>query len=144
MAPASSASSLRRNLAAALLLLVAFSLAATLSPAEVERRARLLTRSLSGEPVSSRDQTGFWFDHEYAVFLEDIRRQTPPNATVAMVVPRWPDVYVYQAAYQLAPRRVVPEDRRSEASYVAAYRHQPGKPPDPKVTAVTNGALIRR
>ncbi len=117
---------------------------ATLSPAEIERRKRLLSRSLSGEPVSSRDQTGFWFDHEYAAFLEDIRQRTPPDATVAMAVPRWPDVYVYQAAYQLSPRRVVTEERRGEASYVAAYRHQPGRLSDPRVIAVTNGALFRR
>lgn len=145
MAPASSASStFRRSFAAALLAITAISMAATLSPAEIARRARLFSRSLSGESISSREQTGFWFDAEYAVFLEEIRRRTPANATIAIVVPSWPDVYVYQAAYQLAPRRVVQEDRKGEASFVAAYRHPIPTAADPKVIAVTNGALIRR
>lgn len=143
MAPAASASfALRRSLAAALLLVVALSMAATLSPAEIGRRATLFGRSLSGETVSPGKQTGFWFDPEYAAFLEEVRRRTPSNATIAIVVPPWPDVYIYQAAYQLAPRRVVPPERRAEASWVAAYRHRPAKAPDPNVIAVANGALI--
>ena len=143
MAPAANPSSaLRRRVAAALLLVVALSMSMTLSPAEVARRAALFWRSLSGEAIPPGRQTAFWFDPDYAAFLEEVRRRTPSNATIAIVVPPWPDVYVYQAAYQLAPRRVVPQERRAEASWVAAYRQPPAKSPDPNAIAVANGALI--
>lgn len=64
---------------------------------------------------------GFFFDPAYSGFLDEVARRTPPEATVAMLVPRLPDVYRYQAAYTLAPRRVVDGDRIAEARWVAAW-----------------------
>jgi hypothetical protein len=134
----------RRGLPAALLVVVAASMVATLSPTEIARRGSLLLRSLAGETVTAAERTGFWFDPAYAAFLEEVRRRTPRDATIAVVVPPWPDVYVYQAAYQLAPRRVVEPGRESEATFVAAYRYQYRNVPNPDVIALPNGALFRR
>jgi hypothetical protein len=114
----------RRGLPAVLLIVVAASMIATVSPGEIARRGRLLWRSLAGETVTDAERTGFWFDPAYGTFLEEVRRRTPKDATIAIVVPPWPDVYVYQAAYQLAPRRVVQPGRESEATFVAAYPYQ--------------------
>ncbi|HEV8608991.1 MAG TPA: hypothetical protein VGS98_02835 [Thermoanaerobaculia bacterium] len=134
----------RRGLPAALLLVVAASMVATLSPTEIARRGSLLLRSLAGETITAAERTGFWFDPAYAAFLEEVRRRTPRDATIAVVVPPWPDVYVYQAAYQLAPRRVVEPGRESEATFVAAYRYQYRAVLNPDVMALPGGALFRR
>lgn len=134
----------RRGLPAALLVVVAASIAATLSPTEIARRGSLLLRSLAGETITAAERTGFWFDPAYAAFLEEVRRRTPRDATIAVVVPPWPDVYVYQAAYQLAPRRVVEPGRENEATFVAAYRYQYRNVQNPDVVALPNGALFRR
>jgi hypothetical protein len=134
----------RRGLPAALLLVVAASMVATLSPTEIARRGSLLLRSLAGETITAAERTGFWFDPAYAAFLEEVRRRTPRDATIAVVVPPWPDVYVYQAAYQLAPRRVVEPGRENEATFVAAYRYQYRNGPNPDVVPLPNGALFRR
>jgi hypothetical protein len=119
-------------------------MAATLSPAEITRRGRLLLRSFAGETITAAERTGFWFDPDYDAFLREVRRRTPRDATIAVVVPSRPDVYVYQAAYQLAPRRVVEPGRESEATFVAAYRYQYREVLNPDVIAVPNGALFRR
>jgi hypothetical protein len=116
----------------------------TLSPAEIARRGRRLMRSLAGETVPATEKTGFWFDPAYAAFLEAVRNHTPKDATIAIVVPPWPDVYVYQAAYQLAPRRVVERGRESEATFVAAYRYQYRNVANVDVVALPEGALFRR
>jgi hypothetical protein len=129
--------SLRRGFAVALLLVVGASVAATLDPGDVARRARLLARSLRGEAIPLREEPGFWFDPDYAVFLEEVKKRVPANATVAVLAPRWPDVYAYQAVYQLAPRRVVGSRRAAEASFVAAYR----APAGPGEEAISHGAL---
>jgi hypothetical protein len=134
----------RHSLPAGLLLLVAASMVATLSPTEIARRGSLLLRSLAGETITAAERTGFWFDPAYGAFLEEVRRSTPRDATIAVVVPPWPDVYVYQAAYQLAPRRVVEPGRKSEATFVAAYRYRYQGAPNPDVTALPGGALFRR
>lgn len=112
----------RRGLPAALLLVLAASMVATLSPTDIARRGSLLLRSLAGETITAAERTGFWFDPAYGAFLEEVRRRTPRDATIAVVVPPWPDVYVYQAAYQLAPRRVVEPGRENEATFVAEGR----------------------
>lgn len=135
---------LRPGLAAALLAVLGISMVATLSPAETARRGRLLLRSLAGETIPAAERTGFWFDPAYAAFLEGVRRQTPTNATIAIVVPPWPDVYVYQAAYQLAPRRIVQPGLENEASFVAAYQYQYRALSSSTAVAVPNGALFRR
>jgi hypothetical protein len=134
----------RRGLPAALLLVLAASMVATLSPTEIARRGSLLLRSLAGETITDAERTGFWFDPAYGAFLEEIRRRTPRDATIAVVVPPWPDVYVYQAAYRLAPRRVVERGRENEATFVAVYRYQYRAGLNPDVTALPGGALFRR
>ena len=64
----------------------------------------------------------------------------PPDATVAVLVPRTPDTYAYLAVYELAPRRVVDAGRASEAGYVATYRTEPA----PKGEPIAQGTLWRR
>jgi len=115
-----------------------------LSPAELARRWTLFARSLAGETVTDARRTGFWFDPAYGAFLEEVRRRTPTNATIAVVVPPRPDVYLYQAAYQLAPRRVVEPSREKEADFIAVYRYQYRDLRRPDVVALPNGALFRR
>jgi hypothetical protein len=136
--------SIRARLSAVLLLVVAASLAATVSPTEIARRGRLLWRSLAGETVTDAERTGFWFDPAYGAFLDGVRSHTPRDATIAIVVPPRPDVYVYQAAYQLAPRRVVQTGREDEAAFVAAYPYQTPPETNPDVTALPGGALFPR
>jgi hypothetical protein len=133
---------LRRVLAAALLLVVAASMAATFSPSEFAGRWNRLARSIAGDRTSPAQGTGFWFDRDYAVFLEEVRRRTPSSSTVAVLAPPWPDVYVYQAVYQLAPRRVVDVRRANEADFVAAYRIHAAAAPD--ATPIPHGTLSRR
>jgi hypothetical protein len=117
---------------------------ATLSPAEVARRWSTFARSLAGERIPPEKGTGFWFDPAYAAFLEAVRLRTPPDATIVVIAPVYPDVYTYQAAYQLAPRRVVPPGRENEATFVAAYRYQYRDVQNPDVMGIPNGALFRR
>jgi hypothetical protein len=117
---------------------------ATASIPDLARRWRLFARTLAGKTVTDAERTGFWFDPAYGAFLDEVRRRTPTNATIALVVPPWPDVYVYQAAYQLAPRRVVEPTREKEADFVAAYRYQYRDLRRPDVVALPNGALFRR
>jgi hypothetical protein len=136
--------SVRARLPAVLLLVLAASLLAPVSPAEIARRGRLLWRSLAGENVTDAERTGFWFDPAYGAFLDAVRSHTPRDATIAIVVPPRPDVYVYQAAYQLAPRRVVEAGRESEATFVAAYPYQAPPGANPDVMALPGGALFRR
>jgi hypothetical protein len=119
-------------------------MAATFSAPEFARRWKLFARSLAGETVMPGKGTGFWFDPAYAAFLEAVRERTPPDATIVIIAPTYPDVYAYEAAYQLAPRRVVAPGREGEASFVAAYRYQYRDLQNPDVIAVPNGALFRR
>jgi hypothetical protein len=130
--------------AALILAVVAASMVATLSPSEIARRGQLLWRSLAGETITATERTGFWFDPAYEAFLDEVRRRTPKDATIAIVVPSWPDVYVYQAAYQLAPRRVVERGRENEATFVAAYPYQAANGMNPEATAIGGGALFHR
>ena len=132
----------RGGLPAVLLLVVAASMITTVSPGDIARRGRLLWRSLAGETITDAERTGFWFDPAYGAFLEEVRRRTPKDATIAIVVPPRPDVYVYQAAYQLAPRRVVGSRRVDEAGFVAAYRiYAAGAP---RAVLIPYGTLTRR
>jgi hypothetical protein len=134
----------RGGLAAALLMVVAVAMAATFSPPELARRWKLLMRSVAGEKIAPEKGTGFWFDPAYAAFLEGVRQRTPRDATIVVIAPEYPDVYVYEAAYHLAPRRVVQPGREGEASFVAAYRYQYRNVLNPDVMQVPNGALFRR
>lgn len=138
---ADSARSLRRGVAAALLLVVAVSAVSVLQPGAVARRWWLLGRSLSGERTAPELTQGFAFDPEYSAFLQDVRRRTPADATVAIVLPEATDLYVYQAAYQLAPRRVVEAKREREASFLATYRGPPSGVPG---QTIAHGTLLSK
>ena len=111
------------------LLVLAASLARSFEPAEALARGRRLARALGGEVSPQRDAFGFWFDPEYALFLADLKARTPETATVAVIVPRRPDLYLFQANYQLAPRRVVEERWVGEASFVATYGPEAARGP---------------
>jgi len=117
-------------------------MAATFAPSEFAGRWNRLSRSIAGHRAPPAEGTGFWFDRDYAVFLEEVRRRTPASATVAVLAPPWPDVYVYQAVYQLAPRRVVDSRRANEADFVAAYRIDAAGAPG--ATPIAHGTLSRR
>jgi hypothetical protein len=71
-----------------------------------------------------------------------VKAATPETATVAVLVPQRPDVYLYQAAYQLAPRRVVEAKWMDEAGYVATYRTDAVRGPGGR--AITHGQLWSR
>ena len=88
----------RRATAAAGFLLLAAGLVSPLSPRAVE--ARVAIALSAGVPAD------FPFDPAFRDFLLDVERATPPDATVALVAPRG-ELYVYLAAYRLAPRRVL-------------------------------------
>ena len=128
-------------LAASLLVVVAAAMATTLPPADLEARWNRLAHSLAGDRVPPTQGTGFWFDRNYGAFLDEVGRRTPVTSTVAVIAPAWPDVYTYQAVYQLAPRRVVDSRRAAEADYVAAYRIDARGAPG--AVAIPHGTLSR-
>lgn len=125
-----------RGLAAALVLVAAIALSAAFSP-----RVRLFLRSLGGATAS--DILGESRDADYAAFLEAVRRRTPPDAAISLVLPAESKAYVSEAVSRLAPRRVF-VGRENEAGFVAAYRYQYRDGLSPDVTKVPNGALFRR
>jgi hypothetical protein len=132
----------RLTAAGVLLLVLAACLASQLRPAEVASRWRLLERSLSRGSLSATDGTAFWFDPDYAAFVEDLKRHLPENASVAVIIPSQPDVYLYRVAYELAPRRVVDRKFAGEADYIATYRAEmtssaPGR-------RISHGTLLER
>jgi hypothetical protein len=132
----------RAALAVLSLLVLAVSLASPLEPRETVARFERLARALAGDPGYRAGQMGFWFDPEYAAFLEDVKRKTPERGTVAILVPRRPDLYLFQASYQLAPRRVVEERWKDEADIVATYRTEAAR--GPGGVAITGGQLWTR
>ncbi len=111
------------------LLVLAFSLARSLEPGQTMVRVRRLARALAGESLPPRDSAAFWFDPDYTAFLADVKAATPETATVAVLVPKRPDVYLYLASYQLAPRRVVEATWMDEAAFVATYRTDAARGP---------------
>jgi len=121
------------------LAVLAASLVQSFQPVETLERGRRLLGGLRGEVRPLRDTTGFWFDPDYTAFLADLKAMTPEDATVAVIVPRRPDLYRYQAYYQLAPRRVVEERWKDEASFVATYRTEAGR--EPAGRPISNGEL---
>lgn len=119
----------RRALAGLSLVVLAVSLVSPLDRDATAARSRRFAAAVSGEAGYRSERMSFWFDPEYAAFLEDVRRRTPESATVAVLVPRRPDLYKYQAYYRLAPRRVVEERWLGEADVVATYRTETGRGP---------------
>jgi hypothetical protein len=101
---------------------LALSLAGSFEPAATLERWHRLVRALGGEVRPQGESAGFWFDPDFAAFLADVKQRTPPDATVAVIVPFRPDLYRYQAYYQLAPRRVVEDRWKDEAAFIATYR----------------------
>ncbi len=119
----------KRALAGLSLVVLAVSLVSPLDRDATAARSRRFAAAVSGEPGYRSERMSFWFDPEYAAFLEDVRRRTPESATVAVLVPRRPDLYTVQAHYRLAPRRVVEERWIGEADAVATYRTETGRGP---------------
>jgi len=124
------------------LLVLAVSLASSLQPREVPERLDRLARAISREAGWRSDRASFWFDPDYAAFLDEVKRRTPETSTVAILVPKQPDLYVYEAYYRLAPRRVVEERWKDEADVIATYRTEVGR--GPGGTAITGGMLWTR
>lgn len=114
------------------LALLAASFAPSFRPREI--RARL---------VASRDP-GFGFDSRYKAFLEAVRSATPETATVAVFAPTNSELYLYQAAYQLAPRRVVGKELSDEAQFLAVYRRGNAPLVPAAAVAVPGGFLLKR
>lgn len=137
---------LRRTAAALCLLVLLIACGQGMDWKEFSERVRAFPRRASLPAwQASGEGTWFWFDRAYAPFLESVRKATPEQATVALVLGRsLPDgPYDTTAAYFLAPRRVVGEDRLSEADFVATYAsvETSGK----RVAAtIVNGTLGRR
>lgn len=132
----------RRALAVLSLLVLAVSLASPLDVGATAARFRRFAAALAGETEYRSDRMSFWFDPDYAAFLEEVRRRTPESATVAVLVPRRPDLYTVQAHYRLAPRRVVEERWIAEADAVATYRTEAGR--GPGGVAIAGGRLWTR
>jgi hypothetical protein len=132
----------RRVLAVALLVILAVSLARFERRGEAARRWSLLARSLDGQPPSPAQGTRFWFDPDYAVFLDALEGRLPADASVAVLAPPWPDAYRYLAVYRLAPRRVVEARWMDEARAVAVYRTEAGR--GPRGAPIANGTLWMR
>jgi hypothetical protein len=134
--------SLRGVLAVLSLVVLAVSLLSPLSPAETRGRFQRFERALSGDPGYHAELASFWFDPDYAAFLDDVKRRTPESATVAVLVPELPDLYRYQALYRLAPRRVVEERWKDEADYIAMYLTEQQR--GPGGTPIRSGELRAR
>ena len=132
----------RRALAGCCLAAVAVSEVRSLHVEEVSRRFRMVGRQIRGERIPPAESTGFFFDPSYAEFLQEVARRTPPNSTVAVLAPSRPDLYRYQAVYDLAPRRVVEASEISQARYVAIYG--PEKERWPGGRSLPNGTLHSR
>ena len=135
---------MRRLVATVALLVLAVSLARSLEPGQLLLRTHRLARALAGEPTAPPGAAGFWFDPDYAAFLADVKAATPETATVAVLVPKAPDVYLYQALYQLAPRRVVEARWMDEAGFVATYRTDTARGPMDGARPITHGQLWAR
>ena len=134
---------LRGALARALLLVLAAAQVASFPFRELPVWLSLFADSLSSSRKGPADDVTFWFDPGYAPFLRAVRRSTPEDATVALVAPKKLPLYLYRAAYELVPRRVVDESRTAEAQFVAVYREAaaPGLPPG---SPIPGGTLVRR
>jgi len=134
---------LRGALARALLLVLAATQVASFPfrelPVWLSRFAH--SHSLSGKGAD--DDVPFWFDPDYAPFLRAVRRSTPENATVALVTPTKLPLYLYRAAYELVPRRVVDASRTAEAQFVAVYGGA-AAPDLPPGSPIPGGTLVRR
>ena len=133
---------LRVGLAALSLLVLAVSLSSSFEPSLTLMRAGRLAAVLRGDALPQAESYAFWFDRDYAAFLADVKAATPETASIAVLVPKRPDVYVYQASYQLAPRRVVEAKWMDEAAFVATYRTETERGPGGR--PIAHGLLWKR
>ena len=124
--------SLRGLLGPAALALLALSFAPAFRPREIRAR-------LEGSPDPS-----FAFDPRYRLFLEAVERAAPPEVTVAVLAPTNSELYIYQAAYRLAPRRVVGKELSDGAQFLAVYRRTADSPLPAQAVVVPGGFLLRR
>jgi hypothetical protein len=92
------------------------------------------------QSLGATSNPGFAFDPSYQGFLEAIAASTPATATVAVIAPPG-ELYVCQAAYQLAPRRVVFGGHEKEAGCVAIYLTTV-VPPPPRSIPIRGGLLL--
>jgi len=132
---------IRGGAAAACLVVLGLGLASPLPWPDVRRDFRRLLRALGGGAAAPAQDRGFWFDPAYADFLEDVKRLTPSDATVAVLVPPHPDLYRHQAVHELVPRRVVDRPLEGEAQFIAVYR---AGPCGAGAVAVRGGQLCRK
>lgn len=72
-----------------------------------------------------------------------MRAVTPEDATVSVVAPRSHENYTYQAAFTLAPRRVVGPGDAAVVGFVAFYKND-GALTLPGTRRITNGVLMQR
>jgi hypothetical protein len=121
----------RTALAGAAYVVLALSLLSPVQPAVSQARLQRLLGALRGDPTYRPENMGFWFDSEYLAFLDELDRRLPKTTslTVAVLVPRSPDLYRFQASYRLAPRRVVEEPWKDQADVVATYRTEAARGP---------------
>jgi hypothetical protein len=124
--------SLRGLLAPAALALLVFSFAPAFRPRE--------SRSL----LEISPDRGFAFDPGYRLFLEAVEKATPAGATVAVFAPSSSELYLYQAAYRLAPRRVVGKELSESAQFLAVYRRAANRPLPAQAMALPGGFLLKR
>ena len=94
----------------------------------------------------------------YADFLREVKKRTPADARVALLVPmrQWSGGYeyaYYRASYALVPREVIPLvdpddeahlERAVEADYVAAWRMAPRIPGFTQVWDADGSVLLER
>ena len=109
---------------------------------ELPQRMANARRLLGAHDTARVDATPFWFDPQYAAFIEAVRERTPKDSTVAVIAPKTVDLYVYCAAYELAPRRIVGGEEAGRARYVAIYG--PTRLGLPAGESIPGGALISR
>jgi hypothetical protein len=110
---------------------------------EISGRLGNARSSLASHDTAQVDATPFWFDPQYAAFIEAVREHTPRESTVALIAPKTVDLYVYCAAYELAPRRVVGGEEAERARYVAIYGSET-RPGLPAGDSIPGGRLISR
>jgi len=136
----------RRLVALAGFLLLLFSLAAAIRPAELARRARLAVRD-SGKDLARRrlDGSSAAFDRKYFFFLESARRRVPSGtAGVAVLAPGATEAHRNLALYVFAPRpALVAPTRIPEGWLLAVYG---AEAPDGwrPIASVAGGALFER
>jgi hypothetical protein len=113
---------IRRFAAFVCLLVIAGFEISTLKFRELAPRLRSLPVMVRLDPDRARVYgSGFAFDRRYGEFLISVRDATPVWATIELEAPSSSQLYGYSAAYVLAPRRVVPPERLSEAGFAAKY-----------------------